>query len=216
MIRKYKDGFRVYTASGLPVSRKPISVGRALQQKHALSSGGVETRGYSLSDEDIKKIIPSLKVITYPELLKYSNIDDALDEKGRLMILYLTTNRHTGHWTALLKKKNKIEFYDSYGGYKPDGQKAWISDSKLKEFNQDDDYLSQLLHNSPYKIVYNRYPFQSEEVGVNTCGRWAATRLYFKHLTLPQFTKMAVEEANANGLSLDDWVSGFTKKIIGK
>jgi hypothetical protein len=218
MIRNYKDGFRTYTASGFPVSRKPICLGRALQQRNALLQEGDDDRSYSLSDSDIKQIIPSVKVITYPELMKYHNIDDALDEKGRLIVLYLTTSENNGHWCALLKSKDgkKIEWYDSYGGYKPDQEAEWLSKDKLQRFKQDSGYLTELLRNSPYKVVYNKFPFQSENSGVNTCGRWAATRLYFKHLTLPEFTKMALGEANGSGISLDDWVTRFTKNMIGK
>ena len=213
VIRPYKNGFRTYTASGYPVSRKPVSLERASQQKHALIYGGEEIRGYSLSDDDIRKIIPTLKIVSYPDLLKYDNIDDALDEKGRLMILYLTENEHEGHWICLLKSKDgkKIEFFDPYSG-KPDSQSDWLSKSKLKRFRQDTDHLTELLRKSPYKVVYNRFPFQSEDEGINTCGRWAATRLYFKHLSLPQFTDMVLK----SGMAPDDFVSNFTVKMIGK
>ena len=90
IIKTYKNGFRVYTASGIPVSRKCVSLERAIQQKHALLPENKELRGYSLSNFDITKMIPTLKIISYPDLLRYKTIDQALDEKGRLMILYLT------------------------------------------------------------------------------------------------------------------------------
>lgn len=217
-IKVYKNAFRTYTASGHPVSRKPVCLERALQQKYALLKGGEEIRGYSLSDADMKTIIPTLKVITYPELRKYSNIDDALDEKGRLMLLYLTENENTGHWVSLLKSKDgkKLEFYDSYGGYKPDQESEWLSKSKLREFKQDTGHLTDLLKKCPYKVVYNRFPFQSEKNGVNTCGRHAVTRLYFKHLTLPEYTKMIIGEAESNNSSPDDVVCNFTKNMIGR
>lgn len=214
VIKPYKNGFRTYTASGYPVSRKPVCLERAAQQKHALIYGGEEIRGYSLSDGDIHKIIPTLKIVTYPELLQYDNIDDALDEKGRLMILYLTENHHVGHWICLLRSKDgkKLEFFDPYGGLKPDDQSDWLPKSKLKEFNQDTDYLTKLLRESPYKVVYNKYPFQSDKDGINTCGRHCTTRLYFKHLTLPEYTQMVID----SGVAPDDFVSNFTGKMIGK
>jgi len=214
VIKPYKNGFRTYTKSGYPVSRKPVCLERAVQQKHALIQGGEEIRGYSLSDADIHKMIPTLKVITYPELLEYNTIDDALDEKGRLMILYLTQNENTGHWTCLLRSrdKKKLEFFDPYGGYKPDQESEWLSDSKLKQFNQNTEHLTKLLKESPYKIVYNRYPFQNESPNIATCGRHCTTRLYFKHLTLPQYTQMVLD----SGMAPDDFVSNFTFKMIGR
>lgn len=213
-IKPYKNGFRTYANGNVPVSRKEVCLERAIQQKHALIPGKENIRGYSLSDADIHKIIPSLKVITYPELLEYQTIDDALDTKGRLMILYLTTDQNTGHWVCLLKSKDKkkLEFYDSYGGLKPDQESTWLSNDKLKEFDQNTHYLTKLLKECPYTVVYNRYPFQSENNGVATCGRWATTRLYFKHLTLPQFTQMVLD----SGIAPDDWVCNFTFKMIGK
>jgi hypothetical protein len=210
IIKTYKNGFRVYTASGIPVSRKCVSLERAIQQKHALIPENKDLRGYSLSNFDITKMIPTLKIVSYPDLLKYKTIDQALDEKGRLMILYLTQDEYTGHWICLLKKGNKIEFFDPYGNLKPDEESEWVPKKKLAEFDQDTHYLTKLLKESGYKVVYNKFPFQSENRDVTTCGRHCATRLYFKHLTLPEYTQMVLD----SGLAPDDFVTNFTYKLI--
>jgi len=210
VIRPYKNAFRVYTASGFPVSRKCVSLERAIQQKYALIPENKSLRAYSLSNFDINKMIPTLKIISYPDLLKYQTIDQALDEKGRLMILYLTTDQYTGHWICLLKKKNKIEFFDPYGNLKPDDEETWISSRNSAEFQQDTHYLTKLLKESGYKIVYNKFPFQSKSRDIATCGRHCTTRLYFKHLTLPEYTQMIIDE----GISPDDFVTNFTYKLI--
>lgn len=213
-IKAYGNGFRTYVNGTVPVSRKPVSLERARQQRHALMPNKEKILGYSLSDSDIRTIIPTLKVISYPDLLKYNSIDSALDEKGRLMILYLTTDINVGHWTCLLKSKDgkKLEYFDSYGGMKPDQESEWLSEAELEKFHQDTHHLTELLEDCPYKCVYNRYPFQSESPGVATCGRHAVTRLYFKHLSLPQYTQMVIN----SGISPDDFVSNFTYKMIGK
>jgi hypothetical protein len=210
IIKTYKNGFRVYTASGIPVSRKCVSLERAIQQKHALIPENKDLRGYSLSNFDINKMIPTLKIISYPDLLKYKSIHQALDEKGRLMILYLTQDEYTGHWICLLKKGNKIEFFDPYGNLKPDEESAWVSKKKLAEFDQDTHYLTKLLKESGSKVVYNKFPFQSENRDITTCGRHCATRLYFKHLTLPEYTQMVLD----SGMAPDDFVTNFTYKLI--
>jgi hypothetical protein len=212
VIRPYKDGFRVYTASGFPVSRKCVSIERAIQQKHALIPENKQRRAYSLSNFDIQKMIPTLKIISYPDLLRYKTIDQALDEKGRLMILYLTEDQYTGHWICLLKKGNKIEYHDPYGFLKPDEESEWVSKKHLAEFDQDTHYLTKLLKESGYKIVYNKFPFQGENPSIATCGRHCATRLYFKHLTLPEYTQMILD----SGINPDDFVTNFTYKLIGK
>lgn len=210
IIKPYKNGFRAYTASGVPVSRKCVTLERAIQQKHALIPENKDLRGYSLSNFDIKKMIPTLKIISYPDLLQYKTIDQALDEKGRLMILYLTQDEYTGHWICLLKRGNKIEFFDPYGNLKPDEESAWVSKKKLADFDQDTNYLTKLLKESGYKIVYNKFPFQGDSRDITTCGRHCATRLYFKHLSLPEYTQMVLD----SGINPDDFVTNFTYKLI--
>ncbi len=84
-------------------------------------------RGYALSEDDIHTMIPTLKVIAYPDLLQYKTIDEALDEKGRLMILYLTESPSEGHWVCLLKRKSTLTYFDPYGKLKPDAESQWIS-----------------------------------------------------------------------------------------
>lgn len=197
------------------MSRKPVDIGMAVRQAKALihTRKADDVKEYSLSDADIHKIIPTLKVVPYPELLKATSIDDILDEKGRLMILYLTEDSHTGHWICVLKYRNKpvLEFFDPYG-IAPDGEGKWLSASQLKEFGQNTHHLSKLLENSPYKLVVNKTKFQKDEMDVNTCGRHCLCRLYMKHLTLPQYTKLIKE----SGVSPDDFVAGFTYNLIGR
>ena len=198
------------------MSRKPISVELAIKQAEAIEKGGQARtiKSYALGEDDVKKIIPSLKVISYPDLLKARSIDDVLDQKGRLLLLYLTENRTTGHWVCLLKRRGTkvIEYFDPYGNFRPDGESKWNTPQQQREYGQDTHQLTKLLNASPYKVLSNAFPFQSKTMNVNTCGRHCVTRLYFKHLDLPSYRKL-VEES---GVSPDDFVSGFTYNLIGK
>jgi len=212
IIKPYKNGFRVYTASGVPVSRKCVSLEMAIHQRRAFDPSNKELRSYSLSNFDISKMIPTLKILSYPNLLKCRTIDEALDHKGRLMILYLTTDKSTGHWICLLKRGKKIEFFDPYGNLKPDEESEWVSKSKLIEFGQDTHYLTKLLKECPYKVVYNKFPFQSANKDISTCGRHCLTRLYFKHLSLPEYTQVVLD----SGDNPDDFVTNFTHNLIGR
>ena len=210
-----RSGFRTYVG-GTALSRKPVELERAIQQADALRKGGraEEVKAYALSETDMRKVIPTLKIVSYPDLLKARSIDEVLDEKGRLMLLYLTENESTGHWVCLLKLRDKpiIEYFDPYGGYKPDGEKKWLSKGELHEFGQDTDHLTKLLHASPYTIKSNAVKFQKEVGDNNTCGRHCLTRLYLKHLDLPQYTALV----KSTGVPPDDFVSGFTYNLIGK
>jgi hypothetical protein len=59
-----KKGYRT-TLNGVPFSRKPVELDRAIQQAEALEiKGGMEEAiGYALSESDIQKMIPTLKII---------------------------------------------------------------------------------------------------------------------------------------------------------
>jgi hypothetical protein len=76
-----KQGYRTHL-KGIPFSRKPVELERAIQQAEALGGKMPEIESYSLSETDIQKMIPTLKIIPYPDLLKAQKIDDVLDEKG--------------------------------------------------------------------------------------------------------------------------------------
>ena len=210
-----KQGYRT-TLNGIPFSRKPVELQRAIQQAEALEkNGGMEKAiGYALSETDIQKMIPTLKIISYPELLKANSIDDVLDEKGRLMLLYLTESEMMGHWVCLLNYRNSniIEYFDPYGNYKPDGEAKWLPKERLERFGQSTKQLTKLLNNSKYTVKSNAYPFRGDKANVNTCGRQCTTRLYFKHLKLPEYIKLV----ESTGLEPDEFVTAFTYNLIGK
>lgn len=219
LIRPYtlggKKGYRT-ELNGIPFSRKPVELQRAIQQAEALQRKGnmPNVESYSLSETDIQKMIPTLRIVSYPELLKARTIDDVLDDKGRLMLLYLTENLYTGHWVCLLNYRdtNIIEYFDPYGNYKPDGESKWLSKQQLKELGQATKKLTQLLNSSKYEVKSNAYPFQKDKMNMNTCGRHCTTRLYFKNLHLPEYIKLV----ESTGLTPDNFVSAFTFNLIGK
>lgn len=214
-----KTGFRAYL-NQVPLSRKPVDVERAVQQADALRKGGKakDIQAYPLSETDMKKVIPTLNIKSYTDLMDADTIDDVLDEKGRLMLLYLTENESTGHWVCLLKLRdsNILEYFDPYGNYKPDGEKKWISLAKQREFGQDTDKLTKLIKNSPYELKSNAVPFQESKNDVNTCGRHCLVRLYMKHLSLPEYADMVAKACEEGNMTPDDFVSGFSYNLIGK
>lgn len=210
-----KKGYRT-VLNGIPFSRKPVELTRAIQQAEALEKKGnmPDIESYSLSEGDIQKMIPTLKIISYTDLLNAQSIDDVLDDKGRLMLLYLTQSFNSGHWVCLLNYRDTdiIEYFDPYGNYKPDGESKWLTTQKLKQLGQSTKKLTQLLNKSRYEIKSNAFPFQTDKFNMNTCGRHCTTRLYFKNLKLPEYIKLV----ESTGLSPDDFVCAFTYNLIGK
>lgn len=169
-----------------------------------------EIREYPLSDTDIAKLLPGLPIISYPDLNKLSTIEDAFDNEGRCLILYLTENESTGHWICMIKKGKTIEYFDPYGGFKPDEERKWLTKSKLVELDQYYPVLTKLLKESRFKIVSNPYHFQKKRDGIATCGRHCCCRLAHHKMTLPAYKRMIDE----SGMNPDDYVSAWTYRVL--
>jgi hypothetical protein len=169
-----------------------------------------EVREYPLSDSDILKILPGLKIMSYPELNDMSQIEDAFDEHGRSLILYLTEDEHTGHWVCMIKKGKTIEYFDPYGKYRPDEEREWLSKDKLIQLEQYQPTLTELLKRSRYKVIVNPYHFQKDKSSIATCGRHCVARLHHKDMSLPAYNRMIQD----SGMNPDDWVSAWTYRVL--
>jgi hypothetical protein len=169
-------------------------------------------KGYSLSDDDIRKILgPDIKIITYPMLGEMSSIDQAFDSKGRCVMLVPNVSPTMGHWVAMIKRKNGIEFFDPYGDA-PEEQKDGLSQSKLQALDIDHPFLTKLLRASGKPIYYNTKGFQSENRNVATCGRHAIARLLYAPYSIDKYDACI----RASGLSPDDFVAGLTYNALKK
>jgi len=164
---------------------------------------------YALGDDDITKILGHTSILTYPDLNDITDITQIFDKDGRCVLLFLTEDEQTGHWTGLLRNANTIEYFDPYG-YAPDADRKWLSRDKLRELDQERPVLTKLLRDSGMKVYFNTYGFQADREDVNTCGRWVVSRLLLRKLTLPQFKK----RVDDSGMKPDDFVSALTYKII--
>ena len=170
-----------------------------------------KTLNYSLSDLDIKKICGNTNIIPYPKLANYENIDDIFDDKGRCILLFLTVDDHTGHWIAMTKKGNRIDYFDPYGTC-PDCDKEWLTKEKLVGLGEDRPLLLDLFKKSGCKVYYNIYPFQKDRAGINDCGRWCAVRLLYYKKSLKQFYDMVKK----SGLDNDEFISKLSFQILKK
>jgi hypothetical protein len=234
-VEPYKSGYRVYSARGTPLSKKPMSKRRATQQlkavyasmnrkklkggsKSELTAGEVdEVEKYSLSETDLKQLLgASIPVFTYDDLFSVERIEDIFDKQGRAIMLYLTESKTVGHWVCFIKRKGVIEYFNSYGKLEPDGELKWLSKQKAKELNQDTKRLSELLDSSKFKEVINPYRFQQYKTDVNTCGRHCVARLMFDHLDIHEYKELlddAIEELEQETnkkMNYDDFVCEYT------
>ena len=167
---------------------------------------------YALTDTDIQQLLGGTSLFKYPELHEMSSIDDAFDAYGRAMMLYLTEDEHTGHWVCMLKKGKEVEYFDSYGGYKPDDERKWLSKAKLEELGQDEPTLTRMLREAGYTVKYNPYKFQEEVNDMNTCGRHCVVRLLLGHLPLKEYARVV----RGADVSPDEFVTAFTAQLLHK
>lgn len=115
----------------------------------------------------------------------------------------------TGHWLAVLDHPDLYEVFDSYG-ICIDGARRWISKEKQLEFDQTAPLLQNLLRQGHKEVVHNCTKLQHDNA--DTCGRWAGSRVLYRHVPICDYVKAATE----SGLSPDDWVVRLTYPIIGK
>lgn len=171
-----------------------------------------EAKNYALSDDDIRHLLGGdIKITTYPDLDKVSDISEIFDRKGRAILFFPQSSEQQGHWTALIKDGRKIEFFDPYGE-KPDAQKNGLSDSKLEQMRMKEPMLHDLLINSPYNVVFNKVQLQKLENCVNTCGRHAVCRLQHYKMPIGKYREMIYR----TGENPDDFVVNETYKSLGK
>lgn len=175
-----------------------------------------KAKQYALSDEDLETILGKhIFICVYPYLNEVKHIDNVFDYEGRCMLLFNTIDENAGHWCCMIKKKDTIHFFDSYG-LKPDEPMKWLSEEKRDELDMETRRLTQLLKQSGYKVYYNTYEFQRDK-NSTTCGRWTACRLLYKDYTLDQFYKMIHHYKKKYKLeSIEDVVIYLTYEIIKK
>lgn len=153
-----------------------------------------------LNEDNIKDITKGkCNIVVYHEIPKYNSVDDLLGEFGACIILY-ETREDFGHWVVLMKiGDNQLEFFDSYG---------FQMDTELKYAVYDNTpYLSNLVSKSSYDLKQNTVRLQTMAEEVNTCGRWASTRIVMRDMPLDKFINIFKRNANFQ----PDWyVSALT------
>lgn len=135
-----------------------------------------------LSGQDILGMIDGkANLLPNSKLVEYDNIDDVLGPHGACVLLYDRPDGQPGHWSCLVKTNaHTIVFFCPYG-LKPDGALKFIGGKP---------YLSNLLAQSGYDVIYNNKRLQRFMKDVNVCGRWVAGFLILRHIPLPIFIKL--------------------------
>ena len=138
-----------------------------------------------LTGSQMMKLLPNVKIITYDELPHLGLNDLVSDERPACIILYMFAKNY-GHYVALIKKKQYLLFFDSYG-LNPDNLRVfkYVPHNVLQQEHETHKYLSDILSSSDLPVVYNSHRFQGP--GTSTCGRYCAVRIWNSHMNDTEF-----------------------------
>ena len=133
-----------------------------------------ELKYISLDDDDVRHYLPDARILKYNELVKYKTIESLLPKhKSYVILLFPVTSETSGHWVALTRFNNTIEYSDSYGN-RPDVPFTW----RTCKFKNNKRYLSELLKKTKLEVVFNSIDFQNKKDDrTSTCGAFAVFRV---------------------------------------
>lgn len=179
-----------------------------------MSKGGLDAiKEYPLSDSDLRTLLGNnIKILTYPQLKSMSSYEEMFDDMGRSILLFPNASPTMGHWTCLINRPNKIEFFDPYGDAPDTEQKEGLSQTRLEQLDIDRPYLTKLLRQSGKPVYYNNHAFQTSKGSVATCGKHCAIRLFYAPFTIDKYKKVI----DKSKLSPDDFVSAIVYDKIRK
>ncbi len=173
------------------------------------------------SDGDLGRYGMKDKIVKYADLKNYRNINELLPEDFDFRVLLIESKPNSGHWCCVLKYKDVIEYFNSYGtgcGY----DFKFIPDSVSRMLGQGRDDLLELMRTKrpDQKLYYNKKRLQNNADGINTCGRWVIARCLAGQCgyELDEFIKKCETKKKETGKPYDilavDWIPLGDEKEI--
>jgi len=141
-----------------------------------------------LNPNEIYKIcqVP-FRLVKYSDLHRFDSLDEIFNGLKAIVLLF-ESRKGYGHWTCLIKQKDRICFFDPYA-FVPDDELHFSNIGFRKMNNMDLPYLTALLYFSKLPCDYNDHQFQRFDKRILTCGRHTAWRLKHHHLTNDEYIK---------------------------
>jgi hypothetical protein len=169
--------------------------------------------GRMMNDTDFERYGLKKYIIKYSELRNYRNINDLLTEPFDFRIILIESSYNCGHWTAVIKYKNVIEWFNSFGtstGY----DFKFIRNEVSKMLGQGRDDLLELLRTKDpsQQLFYNKKRLQANVEGINTCGRHVIARCLAAQCgyELDEYIKKCEDKKEESGKPFDilviDWI----------
>jgi hypothetical protein len=167
------------------------------------------------SDGDVNRWLGDGHIIKYSDLDSYATINDLLPNDKDFKVILIESSYNQGHWTAVMKYGNIIEYFNSYGT-KPEHDFKFISTTIKHLLGQGGNLLTKLLKtkNKEQKVYYNKKKLQQINDNVNTCGRWCVARILAMRIgwELDDFINKVDEKVDETGKPSDilvcDWIKG--------
>ena len=166
---------------------------------------------YSLSNVDIERYVGKGHIIKYSDLSNFDNIDDVFNGNSFVIVL-IESKPFSGHWVTMLRYDNIVESFDSYGG-SIDNELSFISKEMKNKLGENEKSILNLLKNSSYKVVINKYIIQSEQkingMDVDSCGKHVLLRILMficGGMDLNQYTNWFKTNAKLLNLRNDEFV----------
>ena len=190
--------------------------------EHYLSSNNANKLVHkALSDEELKVILgKDLKIIMYPDLAKYSSIEQLLVNRNDYCIILIVESESkfniSGHWTALLRYDGLFEYFDPYGNDVDVDLMTWMDRKTRATLHESTPYLTYLLKGRKY--IYNKVKYDVLKKGVSTCGSHSSYRIYqfLKYSrTLEDYQKHMQDLSKQFGMGYDKIVSSFVGFFLG-
>jgi hypothetical protein len=173
-----------------------------------------------LSDNELRIILgKGLKIVMYPDLAKYSSIEQLLPNPNDYCIILIVESETkfniSGHWCALLKYDGIYEWFDPYGNDIDVDLMSWMDARTRARLHESKPYLTYLLKHKQY--TYNKIRYERLKTGVNTCGSHSSYRIYqFKKygLKLEDYQRHMSNLSKQYGVSYDKIVARFVSFFL--
>jgi hypothetical protein len=168
-----------------------------------------------MSDADLEVYLPQAKIFMFRELKGYPTIQSILKRPRDYMILLYEHTPQNGHWVAVLRYENTIEFFCPYGSspYSPNSPLEWNSPEENAVVDATHNYLEDLLNKAKtdgWDVIYNKMDFQEKRDNVNTCGAfcvWRVLCLIEDNMNLSAFQNGMKELHKRMGITYDEIVA---------
>ena len=160
-----------------------------------------------ISDKDIlRKLNGNTRIIFYEELNNHEDIIPLLD-KGSLVILY-RSKPNFGHWTALVKTPEGIEYFDPYGEMIEEAKRN-VNRDFLRQTNQQRNRLAELLFRASRNVPihYNDHKLQKRSKTISTCGKHVIVRIMHRYMTIDEYNKELRDVSEELNMTPDEVVN---------